>query len=147
MNGQRGGEPLPRQPAQMREPASCRASGGARFVVGGGGGVSWPYWAGQDTARPAARWRSQSMSPHLQFLLVDLMAMLALCPVLVVAWRRRLRWRAAIGGLYTLGFGVIGLTFLIDGLVNPPLYLHGFSGGVGIGLLLACVGLFAHARA
>jgi hypothetical protein len=82
------------------------------------------------------------MSPHAQFLLADALAMPALAPVCALAWRRRLRHRTPITLLYSVGFGLIALTLLIDTIWNPPLFFHGFVPGIGIGLLLACVGLY-----
>ena len=82
------------------------------------------------------------MSPHMQFLIVDIIAMLVTSPLVVLAWRRMLARRGLIAALYVAGYAVIAAAFIIDSLYNPPLFAHGFTPGIGIGLLLGCIGLY-----
>jgi len=100
------------------------------------------WWHQPSWGATAQKGSANIVSPHLQFFLVDVVAMNLTFPICALAWRRRLRHRALIGGLYTIGYGIIAMAFIIDSTWNPPLFVHGFTPGIGIGLLLACIGLY-----
>jgi hypothetical protein len=84
------------------------------------------------------------VSPHTQFMMVDVAGMLVTSPLIMRAWLRALPHRAVIAGLYAAGYGIIALALIVDAVYNPPLYLHGFTPGIGIGLLLGSLALYLH---
>jgi hypothetical protein len=82
------------------------------------------------------------VTAHTQFLIADAVSMIALSPLLIRAQVRQLPHRALLTWLYTVGYGLIAITFIVDSIFNPPMFFHGFTPGVGIGLLLAYVGRY-----
>lgn len=89
------------------------------------------------------------MSVHAQFVALALVGLALTAPALVAAWRLRLPDRQLATVLYTLGFALIGATLILDPILSPPLFYHGFFPGIGIGcaaLALALVYL-AYRRA
>lgn len=82
------------------------------------------------------------VSPHMQFTLADLAGMLIMLPVCVQSWHSWHPHHALVLAFYTAGYGVIAAGLVFDSLVNPPLFVHGLVGGVGIGLLVACIAVF-----
>lgn len=80
------------------------------------------------------------MTPHLQFLIIIVVALVVTLPWVVLAGLRGLRHREAIMTLYIAGFGLLAGTFIVDSIVNPPLFFHGFVPGIGIGLLIGALG-------
>lgn len=77
------------------------------------------------------------MSVHAQFTALALAGLALTAPGLVYAWRGRLRDRRLATTLYAAGCALIGATLLLDPLLSPPLFYHGFFPGIGI----ACVSL------
>jgi hypothetical protein len=76
--------------------------------------------------------------------MVDVAGMLITSPLVLRAWLRGLPHRTQITGLYAAGYSIIALALIVDAIYNPPLYLHGFTPGIGIGLLLGSFGLYLH---
>lgn len=81
------------------------------------------------------------MTPHAQFLIAALAALVVTSPYAVITPRLQKRYRRTIIALFTSGYALIGATFIVDDLLNPPLFFHGFVPGIGIGLILASLGL------
>ncbi len=82
------------------------------------------------------------MSAHTQFMIVDAVSMIALSPLLILAQMRQLTHRALMTWLYAVGYGLIAITFVVDSIFDPPMFFHGFTPGIGIGLLLAYIGRY-----
>lgn len=86
------------------------------------------------------------MTPHAQFFVAALVALTVTSPPIVAAsWRRLQYWRSIIA-LFLSGYALIAATFVIDDKFNPPLFFHGFLPGIGIGLVLASLGISAAER-
>lgn len=83
------------------------------------------------------------MSPHTQFWIVTILSTFLTAPFLLSAWLRRLPSRRHIQGYYVAGYGLILATLMVDSYINPPLILHGFFPGIGCGLILTAIGLYA----
>jgi hypothetical protein len=83
------------------------------------------------------------MSAHTQFLLLALASLLATAPAMVWAWHARLRHLTFATACYLAGYALIALAFIVDAHVNPPLFVHGFVPGIGIGLLLTALLILA----
>lgn len=81
------------------------------------------------------------MTPHTQFFIAALAALVVTSPGIMATPRREARFRQTIIALFVSGYALIGATFIIDDLVNPPLFFHGFVPGIGIGLILASLSL------
>ncbi len=73
------------------------------------------------------------MSVHEQFTALAIAGLLVTFPAMVIAWRARLPSRALATALYGAGFVLIGATLVLDPILSPPLFYHGFFPGVGIG--------------
>lgn len=81
------------------------------------------------------------MSTHAQFVALTLVGLALTAPALVVAWRGRLPVRRLATTLYVLGFALIVATLIVDPIVRPPLFYHGFFPGVGIGCVALALAL------
>lgn len=73
------------------------------------------------------------MSVHAQFAALALAALVLTAPALVITWRARLPSRRLTTALYAAGFTLIALTLVLDPMLSPPLFYHGFFPGIGIG--------------
>lgn len=85
------------------------------------------------------------MSVHAQFTLMALIAFAVSVPAVIAAWIARLPDRQLATALYSVGYAFIGATLLLDPILNPPLFYHGFFPGVGIGAILIALALIARA--
>lgn len=86
------------------------------------------------------------MSTHAQFVALTLVGLALTAPALVVAWRGRLPVRRLATTLYVLGFALIVATLIVDPIVRPPLFYHGFFPGAGIGCVALALALVVQAR-
>lgn len=86
------------------------------------------------------------MSTHAQFTALALLGCALTAPALVAAWRLRLANRGLVTGFYLVGFALIGATLVLDPLLQPPLFFHGFVPGIGIGAVAIALALVALAR-
>ncbi len=82
------------------------------------------------------------MSTHIGFLLVALASLLVSAPMVALTWRYHLAYRGAITTYYVVGYSVIAAAFILDDIVAPPLFVHGFIPGVGVAQLLFSLALF-----
>lgn len=83
------------------------------------------------------------MSVHEQFIVMALAGFALTVPALVAAWLMRLPDRQLATALYTLGFALITATLILDPIVRPPLFYHGFFPGIGIGMAAVALALVA----
>jgi hypothetical protein len=81
------------------------------------------------------------MSTHSGFVLVAVLSLVSTLPLLVFGWRRRSLHRELAVALYLAGYALIGATLLLDPVLQPPLFLHGFVPGMGAGLSVAALAL------
>lgn len=81
------------------------------------------------------------MSVHAQFVALALVGFALTAPALIVAWRARMPGRRLVTGLYSLGFALIVATLILDPILSPPLFYHGFFPGIGIGCVALAVAL------
>jgi hypothetical protein len=70
---------------------------------------------------------------HVQFIALAVAGLIVTLPAIVIAWRARLPSRRLATALYVAGFVFIASTLILDPILNPPLFYHGFFGGIGIG--------------
>ena len=81
------------------------------------------------------------MSVHMGFTLLALGALLATSPLIIVAWLRRQAYRRLAIGLYVGGFTCIFATLLLDPILRPPLFYHGFFPGIGASCVAVALAL------
>lgn len=81
------------------------------------------------------------MSVHAQFTALALAALALSAPAMLIAWRARLPSRRLATALYATGFTLIALTLILDPILSPPLFYHGFFPGVGIGGIVIALAL------
>jgi hypothetical protein len=86
------------------------------------------------------------VSPHAQFVALALIGFALTAPALVVAWRMRLPDRRLVTGLYSVGCALIVATLILDPILSPPLFYHGFFPGIGIGCVALALALVFLAR-
>lgn len=86
------------------------------------------------------------MSVHAQFIALALVGFALTAPALVAAWLMRLADRQLATALYTLGFALVSATLILDPIVRPPLFYHGFFPGIGIGCVALALALVYLAR-
>ncbi|HEX8997352.1 MAG TPA: hypothetical protein VF812_15095 [Ktedonobacterales bacterium] len=86
------------------------------------------------------------MSVHAQFVALALVGCALTAPALVAAWRMRLPDRHLATVFYVVGLALISATLILDPIVRPPLFYHGFFPGVGIGAVALSLALLALAR-
>ena len=86
------------------------------------------------------------MSVHAQFIALALVGFALTAPALVAAWLMRLADRQLATALYTLGFALMSVTLILDPIVRPPLFYHGFFPGIGIGCVALALALVYLAR-
>ena len=88
------------------------------------------------------------MTPHIQFLILAGVSLVITVLAIIYAWRRNLRHRVFATVLYGSGYTLIGATFIIDDILRPPLFVHGFVPGIGIGaIVVALATIFQDTRA
>jgi hypothetical protein len=92
------------------------------------------------------------MSAHEQFLALTACSFVA--TVWAVAWtfRRHLTARWWIASYYGIGYVIIAAAFILDEILAPPLFIHGFVPGIGSALiiealLLVVIATFARSHA
>lgn len=73
------------------------------------------------------------MSAHAQFIALAIAGLALTMPVIAGAWIVRLPCRRLASALYVSGFALIGATLILDPILSPPLFFHGFFPGIGIG--------------
>lgn len=76
------------------------------------------------------------MTPHIQFLILACVSLAITMLAIVYAWRRRTPHRVFATVLYASGYVLIGAAFIIDDILRPPLFVHGFVPGIGIGAII-----------
>ncbi|HEX9036183.1 MAG TPA: hypothetical protein VF808_04250 [Ktedonobacterales bacterium] len=81
------------------------------------------------------------MTPHEQFTALAVAGLALTAPAIIIAWRARLPSRRLATTLYAAGFTLIALTLILDPILNPPLFYHGFFPGVGIGGIVIALAL------
>ena len=86
------------------------------------------------------------MSVHAQFIALALVGFALTAPALVAAWLMRLADRQLATALYMLGFALVSATLILDPIVRPPLFYHGFFPGIGIGCVALALALVYLAR-
>lgn len=79
------------------------------------------------------------MTPHIQFLILACVSLVITGLAVVHAWRARLQHRVFATVLYGSGYTLIGAAFIIDDILRPPLFVHGFVPGIGIGAILVAL--------
>ncbi|MGZ3637451.1 MAG: hypothetical protein ACXVCO_06015 [Ktedonobacterales bacterium] len=75
------------------------------------------------------------MTPHIQFLILACVSLAITMLAIVHAWRKHLPHRVFATVLYSSGYMLIGSAFIIDDILRPPLFVHGFVPGIGIGAI------------
>lgn len=81
------------------------------------------------------------MSPHTGFAIAAVLSLLVTLPIVVRQWhKRRTQWRLA-AALYMSGYLLIGGALVLDPMVQPPLFLHGFVPGIGTGMIAVAIAL------
>lgn len=86
------------------------------------------------------------MSVHTQFIVLALVGFVLTVPALVAAWLIRLPDRHLATVLYVLGFALISATLILDPILSPPLFYHGYFPGIGIGSVALALALVYLAR-
>ncbi len=81
------------------------------------------------------------MTVHTEFIALAVAALALTFPAIIVAWIARLPSRALATALYGTGFVLIAATLIVDSIVNPPLFYHGFFPGIGIGGIIIALAL------
>lgn len=84
------------------------------------------------------------MSVHTGFLLAACVSALVTLPALVYAQHRRLPSRTLATWLYVTGYAAIAAALVLDPVLQPPLFVHGFVPGGGTGLILVGLALVLH---
>lgn len=85
------------------------------------------------------------MSTHTQFTLLALLGGALTAPALVAAWLLRLPDRQLATGYYGVGCALIAGALILDPIIQPPLFFHGFIPGIGIGAASIALALIARA--
>lgn len=75
------------------------------------------------------------MSVHEQFLTFAGVSFAVTVMALVIAASRGLAVRGRPLAYFLVGYGLIAAAFVIDSIFAPPLFMHGFIPGVGVGLV------------
>jgi hypothetical protein len=81
------------------------------------------------------------MSTHSAFVLVAVLSLVFTLPPLAFGWKRGSPHRELALVLYLAGYALIGAALVLDPVLQPPLFFHGFVPGIGAGLLLAALAL------
>lgn len=81
------------------------------------------------------------MSAHEQFTALAVAGLALTSPAMVIAWVARLPSRKLAIALYVVGFAFIGATLVLDPILSPPLFYHGFFPGIGIGGIVIALAL------
>ncbi len=81
------------------------------------------------------------MSVHTEFTALAIAGLALTFPAIIIAWIARLPSRSLATALYGTGFVLIGATLIVDSILNPPLFYHGFFPGVGIGGIVIALAL------
>jgi hypothetical protein len=83
------------------------------------------------------------MSVHEQFLALAACSFVA--TVWAVAWtfRRHLTARWWIASYYAAGYVIIAAAFILDEILAPPLFIHGFVPGIGSAFIIEALLLVA----
>lgn len=76
------------------------------------------------------------MTPHIQFLILACVALAITLPAVIYAWRKHAPHRVFATVLYGSGYTLIGAAFIVDDILRPPLFVHGFVPGIGIGAII-----------
>jgi hypothetical protein len=81
------------------------------------------------------------MSTHSGFALAAALSLVITLPSIVWTWRKRRPHRMLVLALYAAGYGLIAAALLLDPIVQPPLFVHGFVPGIGGGLIITALAL------
>ena len=81
------------------------------------------------------------MSVHAQFVALALVGFALTAPALIPAWRLRLPDRQLATALYLFGVALIVATLILDPILSPPLFYHGYFPGIGIGCMALALAL------
>lgn len=76
------------------------------------------------------------MTPHMQFLILACVSLAITMLAIVYAWCRHTPHRVFATALYGSGYALIGAAFIVDDILRPPLFVHGFVPGIGIGAIV-----------
>lgn len=90
-----------------------------------------------------AREGRSSVSAHTQFTLLALLGGALTAPALVAAWMLRLPDRQLATGSYGAGCVLIAGALVLDPIIQPPLFYHGFVPGLGIAAMAIALALVA----
>ncbi|HEY7973991.1 MAG TPA: hypothetical protein VIG77_08455 [Ktedonobacterales bacterium] len=85
------------------------------------------------------------MSAHTQFTLLALLGGALTAPAMIAAWILRLPDRQMAMGSYGVGCALIAGALILDPIIQPPLFYHGFVPGLGIGAVAIALALVAAA--
>ena len=86
------------------------------------------------------------MSTHMQFTLLALAALIATLPVMIFASVHRLAFRSLAITFYTSGFALIGAALVLDPVIHPPLFYHGFIPGIGMAMIALGLAIVLQSR-
>ncbi len=81
------------------------------------------------------------MTPHIQFLILAAVSLAITALAIIYGWRARLLNRVFATALYIGGYTLIGAAFIVDDILRPPLFVHGFVPGIGIGAVTLALSL------
>ena len=81
------------------------------------------------------------MSTHSGFALAAALSLAITLPVIIWSWRKQWPQRMPVLALYAGGYGLIAAALLLDPVVQPPLFLHGFVPGIGVGLIITALAI------
>jgi hypothetical protein len=79
------------------------------------------------------------MSTHNGFALAAALSLAITLPIAVWAWRKRWPSRPLVVALYVAGYGLVVAALLLDPVLQPPLFIHGFVPGIGAGLIITAL--------
>lgn len=81
------------------------------------------------------------MSAHSGFLLAALLSLFTTPPWPVYVWRKHWPYRALALAFYITGYALIASAFILDPILQPPLFVHSFVPSIGAGTVVVALAI------